>query len=321
MRLPTLPPTVVGALCALLGFGVFSVHDVIVKQLGATYSTFQIVFFSALLSFPLLSIALMSDHRPGTLRPVHPWWLALRSLSGAASGLSAFYAISTLPLAQVYAFIFASPLLITLLAIPILGETVRLRRGLAVVIGLLGVVVVLNPSATPLTSGHIAALGAAFAGALSSIIVRKIGKEERRVVMVIYPMMTNLIVTAMILPFVYVEVPIGDLGLFAIDAVLVLIAMSLIVAAYARAKAIVIAPMQYSQIIWATLFGILLFEEYPDAHTYVGAAIIALSGVYILMREASAGASQNTPVLETRTRIGQTAGWRVGDRLRRRRKP
>jgi drug/metabolite transporter (DMT)-like permease len=319
MRRIKLSPNRAGAVFALIGFAVFSTHDLIIKQLGSTYSTFQIVFYTALFSFPLLTLVMIRDHKPTALRPVHPYWIAVRSLAGVVSGLSAFYAISTLPLSQVYAFIFASPLLITLLAIPMLGETVRLRRGLAVLVGLIGVLIVLRPGAEPLTGGHIAALVAAFAGALVSIITRKIGREERGVVMILYPMMTNLIVTAMALPFVYVEVPLEHLGLFAVDSVLVLIAMSMLVKAYTHADAILVAPMQYSQIIWATIFGILIFNEYPVWQTYVGTAVIALSGFYILRREATGNVSTNTPVSKTRTRIGHTMAMRVGDALRGRR--
>ena len=319
MRTLKLSPNSAGAVFALVGFAVFSTHDLIIKQLGATYSTFQIVFNTALFSFPLLTLVMIGDHKPTTLRPVHPYWIAIRSLAGVVSGLSAFYAISTLPLSQVYAFIFASPLLITLLAIPMLGETVRLRRGLAVLVGLFGVLIVLRPGAEPLTGGHIAALIAAFAGALVSVITRKIGREERGVVMILYPMMTNLIVTAIALPFVYVEVPLAHLGMFAVDSVLVLIAMTLLVKAYTNADAILVAPMQYSQIIWATIFGILIFNEYPEWQTYLGTAVIAMSGFYILRREATGNVSSNTPVSKTRTRIGHTMAMRVGDALRKRR--
>ena len=308
-----------GAALGLLAFATFSVHDVIVKQLGNSYSPFQIVFFAALLSFPLITLAMIRDHKPGTLRPKHPWWLALRSVSGSAAAIAAFYAFSTLPLSEVYAFIFASPLLITVLAIPILGETVRLRRGIAILLGLAGVLIVLRPGTSTFETGHAAALFAAFAAALNSIIVRKIGKEERGVVMIIYPMMTNLIITAMILPLVYVEIPLADLGLFAIVALLVLIAMALLVAAYTHGDAIIVAPMQYSQIIWAALFGILLFDEYPEWQTYVGVGVIMLSGIYILKREATSDVSANTPVLKTRTRPGHSVTLRVGHALRKRR--
>jgi drug/metabolite transporter (DMT)-like permease len=319
MRASSLSPNTSGALLALMAFAVFSTHDLIIKQLGSVYSVFQIVFFTALFSFPIITLVLMRDHKAGTLQPAHPYWMFLRCVSGAASGLCAFYAIGALPLSQVYAFIFAAPMLITLLAIPILGEVVRLRRGIAIACGMVGVLIVLQPGASPLTDGHIAALVAAFAGAMVSIITRKIGKDERGVVMILYPMMTNLVLTAIVLPFVYVEVPLEHLGLLALDSFLVLIAMALLVAAYTRADAITVAPMQYSQMIWATIFGITLFNEYPQWPTYLGTAVIMISGLYILKREATDEVSSTTPVLKTRTRTGHVVALRVGQMLRRNR--
>ncbi|MBJ6372127.1 DMT family transporter [Sedimentitalea arenosa] len=301
-----------GALFGLAAFAIFSTHDVVIKYLGGIYSPFQIVFFSSLFSFPMITVLLIRDSKPGTLRPVHPWWMLLRSVSGVTAGVCAFYAFSVLPLAQVYAILFAAPLLITILAVPILGETVRLRRGLAVVVGLIGVVVVLRPGGEALGPGHIAAMVSAVAGAFNAIVVRKIGQEERPVLMILYPMLTSFVLMALALPVVYRPMPLVDLGALAVVSVLVLIAMSCLIAAYRRGTAIVVAPMQYSQILWAAVFGALIFGEYPDLPTYVGAAIIIASGIYILHREASGRASRTTPVLETKTRIGLISGLRVG---------
>jgi drug/metabolite transporter (DMT)-like permease len=320
MRLPTFSNNAAGALMALAAFAVFSTHDVIVKKLGATYSPFQVVFITALLSFPILTIVMMSDQKPDTIRPKHPYWMTIRSIVGVVAALCAFYAVTALPLSQFYAFIFASPLIITILAIPVLGEVVRLRRGLAIIVGLVGVLIVIRPGSAEFSIGHIAAISAACAGAFVSIITRKIGAEERGVVMMIYPMMSNLFITALLLPFVYVQIPLADLGLFAIDTLLVLTAMWLLVAAYTRTDAIIIAPMQYSQIIWATVFGYFIFTETPEWQTYLGTAVIVLSGIYILKREATSDASENTPVMKTRTRAGHVMSVRVGHMLRRQRR-
>ena len=295
-------PNAKGALLALLAFGIFSTHDVVVKILGGGYAPFQIVFFSVLLSFPLAMIMLMRDSTPGTLVPKHPWWLALRTGAAVVTGVSVFYAFSVLPLTQVYAIIFATPLLITILAIPVLGETVRLRRWMAVLVGLAGVIVVLRPGSTDLTLGHFAALVGAVGGALASIVVRKIGAEERTAVMLLYPMMANFLIMACALPFVYEPMPITDLGLLAVIALFAWIAGRLVIAAYMIGEAAIIAPMQYSQIIWASIFGYLFFDESIDAATGIGAGIIIASGMYIVLRESRAGTSQNKPVLQTRSR-------------------
>lgn len=267
-----------GALLALIAFGLFSTHDVFIKTLGATYSPIQIVFFSVLLSFPLATIMLMRDAKPGTLVPVHPWWMALRTVGAVITGVSAFYAFSNLPLTQTYAILFATPLLITVLSIPILGETVRLPRWVAVIVGLLGVMVVLRPGATSLTLGHAAAILAAFSGAFASIVVRKIGAEERTVVLLLYPMVANFIVMGIALFFVYQPMPGTHLAMLAVISVMAWIAGRFIIAAYQTGEAAIVAPMQYSQILWATAYGLIFFEEKPDIYTAVGAAIIIASG-------------------------------------------
>ncbi|MCX7646757.1 MAG: DMT family transporter [Rhodobacteraceae bacterium] len=290
-----------GAGFALLAFGIFATHDVIVKFLGAHYAPFQIVFFSTLLGFPLVTLMLIGDRTDGNLRPRHPWWSLARTVAATVTGAAAFYAFATLPLAQVYAILFASPLIITLLAIPILGETVRLRRGAAVVAGLVGVLIVLRPGGVELGLGHLAAVTAACTGAFASIVVRKIGNEERSAVLLLYPMLGNFAAMGAVLPFVYEPMPMLHLAGLALIAAMGLAGMLGVIAAYRRAEAVIVAPMQYSQILWATVYGYLLFGETIDAPTALGAAVIIASGIYIVLRESRLGSSR-TPVLETRSR-------------------
>jgi drug/metabolite transporter (DMT)-like permease len=303
-----------GVLLGLLAFALFSAHDVVIKLLGGGYAVFQIIFFSVLLTFPLVVLMVMRDTDAGTLRPVHPWWTALRTLAAVLTGLGAFTAFSTLPLAQVYAIIFASPLVITLLSIPILGERVGIHRGGAVVVGLIGVLIVLRPGATELTLGHGAALVTAVMGALAAVIMRKIGREERTAVMMLYPMMANFVLMAILLPFVYRPLALGDLGLQALMAVLAFGASVCLIAAYRRAEAAQVAPMQYSQIVWAVLFGWLMFGETVDGATILGASVVMASGLYIVLREAR-GRSGNAPVLRTRSRPETGTAPRVSPML------
>ena len=298
-------------LFALLSFAIFATHDVFIKKLGGSYTPFQLIFFSTLLSFPLVTFMLMRDPTSGHLRPVHPWWTAVRTIAGVIGGSSAFYAFSTLPLAQVYAILFASPLLITILSIPILGETVRLRRWMAVIVGLIGVLVVLRPGAAELSFGHFAALVAAISSAFASIVVRKIGQEERPIVLILYPMAANFVLMAMILPFVYVPMPGADLGMVGIISLFGFVAGLILIAAYKAGEAAIVAPMQYSQILWASLFGWFIFGETVDRYTAIGAGIIIASGLYIVLRESRGSSSANTPVLRTRSRPEMSTSFRI----------
>jgi drug/metabolite transporter (DMT)-like permease len=291
-----------GALLGLTAFGIFATHDVIVKYLGGFYATFQIIFFSVLLSFPMVMLMLMRDTTRGTLIPVHPWWSALRTLAAIVTGSSAFYAFSVLPLAQVYAIVFAAPLLITVLSIPILGETVRGHRWAAVAVGLVGVLIVLRPGSQDLTLGHLAALAAAVCGALASVIVRKIGRDERSAVLLLYPMMANFVLMMTILPFVYIPLPIQHFGLLGLISLLAFSGGLLVIAAYKSGDAAVVAPMQYSQIVWASGYGFLFFGESLDRVTMIGAGIVILSGLYIVLRETVGGNSVARPTTSTRLR-------------------
>lgn len=301
---------------ALTAFALFSLHDVVVKVLGGQYSPVQIVFFSVLFSFPLATISLMRDATPGTLRPRHPFWMGVRTIAAVFTGLSAFYAFSVLPLAQTYAIIFATPLFITLLSVPVLGEKVGLHRGAAVLVGLAGVMVVLRPGATELTLGHLAALIAAASGAIASVIVRKIGRHERPVVLLLYPMMANFVLMGAAVGFVYEPMPLQHMGLLAVIAILAWLATRLMIGAYSVGEAAIVAPMQYSQIIWASLYGWLFFSESVDLGTAIGAGVIIASGLYIVMRESRANVSANTPVLRTRSRPETGTSLRISPFVR-----
>ncbi|MGR3567927.1 MAG: DMT family transporter [Pseudooceanicola nanhaiensis] len=309
-------PNARGALTALLAFAIFATHDVVVKTLGTQYSAFQIVFFSVLFGFPLAMLMLIRDVTPGTLRPVHPWWTLGRTAAAVTTGVSAFYAFSVLPLAQTYAILFSAPLLVTVFSIPILGETVRLRRWSAVIVGLCGVLVVLRPGGTELGLGHAAALLAAVSSSLASVIVRKIGREERSVVLLLYPMLAQFLIMGAALPFVYKPMPVGHLGLSAGMAAMAFLAAALMIEAYRHGEAVIVAPMQYSQIIWATVYGMLFFSEIPDTTTLAGAGIVVASGLYIVLREGRARSSANRPVLQTRSRFETGTAPRVGALLR-----
>ncbi len=309
-----------GALLGLAGFAVFATHDVIVKYLGGTYSPFQIVFFSVIFGFPLVSIMLVRDASADTMRPRHPWWTALRTVSIIVSSICVFYAFSVLPLAQTYSILFSIPLIITLLSIPILGERVGIHRGGAVLVGFVGVLIAVRPGSSEFSLGHAAALVGAFASSLASIIVRRIGRNERALVLLLFPMLGSFLVMGSLLPFSYKPMPLHDLVAAAILSALSFIALNCMIGAYKTGEAVVVAPMQYSQILWATFYGILFFHETPELHTLVGAGVIIASGIYIVLRENRKDISVNTPVLRTRSRIAAGVYLRIGPMLRRTRR-
>jgi len=272
---------------ALLSFGFFSSHDAIIKALGVDYSVFQIIFFSSLFAFIPLTVMMMADRDLDNYRPRHPWLIGMRTALSLVGMSSAFYAFTVLPLSEVYALLFITPLLITAFSVPLLGEEVGLQRWLAVIVGLCGVLVVLRPGMQALDAGHFAALVSALTSSLSVIIVRKIGNEERSAVLILIPMISGILVMGMLLPSVYVPVALPALGAMAAVGLLAVGAQISVIAAYRVAPSVaLIAPVQYTQILWATAFGMLFFDEFPDGWVAVGAAIIIGSGLFVVWRES-----------------------------------
>jgi len=115
-------------------------------------------------------------------------------------------------------------------------------------------------------------------------------------------MIGNFILMGCGLPLVYKPIPVEHLGLFGVIATMGTVGGLIIIAAYKAGEAVIVAPMQYSQILWATAFGALFFDEIPDNGTILGAAIVISSGLYIVLREGRSGQSDNTPVLRTKPR-------------------
>lgn len=298
---------------AFAGFAVFASHDALIKVLGGTYSVMQIIFFATLFSFVPMAVTILTDRTTGNFLPHHPWLVLLRSALMVSSMVCAFYSFSVLPLAEVYSLLFSFPLIVTVLSIPILGEVVRAQRWAAVGVGLIGVLIVLRPGATDITLGHLAALTAAFCSAFASVLVRKIGNEERSAVLILYPMLLAIAAMSLAQPAVYLPPSLLHLAMMALVGVFSVIAQHLIILAYRAAPAGVIAPSQYSQIIWATLFGMVFFGEKPDAWVAVGASIIIASGVFVVWRESRTNTSSaNTPVLRVRSPRADTGATRPG---------
>ncbi|GEM_PF-6252981 len=125
--------------------------------------------------------------------------------------------------------------------------------------------------------------------ALTAVLTRKIGPHERSIVLLITPMLANVVLMGLALPFLFQPMPPADIIALAAIALLSLPAMQCIIFAFRAAEAVIVAPMQYSQILWAVFYGALLFGEWPDGATVLGAAVIIASGLFILFREAGAG--------------------------------
>lgn len=276
-------PALKGVLLGLAGFGLFSIADGTIKFLGGTYHPVQIVAFASLFMLPLIGLLWLKD-RP-RLRPVHPWLMALRTLALIANALLVTYAFTAMPLAQAYAIFFTMPLVLTLLAWPILGDRVDAMSGLAVVLGLIGVIVALNPGRIEFGMGHLAAVLGMLMAAVHYLIIRKTGGAESSVALLLYPVAGQCLAAFLLLPGRYQPMPLHDIATIASISVFGMAGTLAMFAAYRSAPPVVVAPTQYSQIAWAAVFGALFFAEPMTATTAIGMVIIAAAGVLVVMRQ------------------------------------
>ncbi len=281
--MPTLTGNVRGVLLGLAGFGLFSVADGTIKFLGDTYHPVQIVAFASLFTLPL--IGLMWLRKPVRLRPVHPWLMAIRTVALIANALLVTYAFTAMPLAQAYAIFFTMPLVLTLLAWPILGDRVDAVGGAAVVLGLVGVIVALNPGRIDFGIGHVAAVLGMLMAAVHYLIIRKTGGAESSVALLLYPVAGQCIAAFLLLPSRYQPMPWQDLATLASISVFGMAGTLMMFAAYRAAPPVVVAPTQYSQIAWAAVFGALFFAEPMTAGMALGMVIIAVASILVVWRQ------------------------------------
>lgn len=275
--------TIKGVLLGLAGFALFSVADATIKLLGGSYHPVQIVAFAGLFTLPL--IALLWLMSPVSLRPVHPWLMAIRTLALIGNGLLVTYAFTAMPLAQAYAIFFTLPLILTLMAWPLLGDRVDLSGAAAVLLGLVGVIIALNPGRIDFSVAHLAAVGGVVMAAVHYLIVRKTGGAEALVPMMLYPILGQTISAFLLLPGRYQSMPVRDLATVAGLTICGFGGSLLMIAAYRAAPPVAVAPTQYSQIAWAALFGALFFAERMTASAALGMMIIAGAGILVVMRQ------------------------------------
>lgn len=269
---------------ALAGYFLTSLSDISIKLLGGRFHVLQLVFVSTLVALVPLTVV-MGRQGWSALRPRNPGWLAVRCLSGLVAGIGGLYAFTRLPLADVYTMLFLTPLLVTLLAALVLRERLRWHRVLAAGMGLAGVAVALDPGRSAFSLAHLAALIAPFAASVTAVILRKISADELRTTLTFYPTLLICVTSGAGLLLVWQPMGAGEVALVAGGSLAGVAAQFALVGAYRRAAAGVVAVFQYSQFVWALLFGWLLFADRPQGATLTGAALIIAGGVLLVWRE------------------------------------
>ncbi len=281
-----------GALFMLGATALFSVMNVPVKLASAELHFLQIMFFRSLLAVPVVLLLVLRTGKGATLRTRRLGQHALRAMTGTTAMACSFFALSVLPLAEQTALTYTTPLFVTLLAIPVLGEKVGVHRIGAVLLGFCGILVIaLGKGAFSGAVTGPAAVGMAVAvahgvfSASTTLLVRSLSSTESSSTIVLWQSLLMTAFTGLAMPFVWVT-PSGTgwLLLLAIGAVGG-VAQVLLTEAYASAQVSALGAFSFSGILWAVALGALVFGDVPSAWTLLGAALIVLAGLHIMRRE------------------------------------
>lgn len=197
-------------------------------------------------------------------------------------------ALGRLPLAEVTAINFLSPIMVTALSAIVLGETVGWHRWLAVTVGFVGVLIIVRPDADVVNWGALLVLGATFFFALYQIATRALAPTDPAVTTLFYTALVGTVATSLIVPFFWVTPTVADVGLMVLAGVAGGGGHFLLIHAYRHAEASLVAPLFYVQIVFSAGFGFVVFDETPDVWTLTGAALIILGGLWIWSRERRA---------------------------------
>lgn len=274
-----------GIACMLLGVVLLCLNDALIKSLTQYYPVGELLFLRGMFILPWI---LILAYRAGGLRSLrvnNVKGQAWRGLCVIASSFLFVTGLRYLPLADAIAISFTGPLFITALAPYALGERVGWRRRGAVLAGFLGVLIMARPGGGALQWAVLLPLGAALCGGVRDLITRRIARTETTVAVLMVTTSVVMLAGLATAPWGWAPLRVPDLWIFAATGTLIAGAHYLMIEAFRHAEAALVAPFKYTSMVWAVLFGYLIFGDLPDAWTVAGAAVVILAGLYILHRE------------------------------------
>jgi drug/metabolite transporter (DMT)-like permease len=271
----------------LLSIFMFSFGDALGKFMVATYSVGQLLWLRACAALIVL-LPMIWRHRAEFVRLERPWLQLLRVALSTLEVAAFFLATVYLPLADVVTYYLACPIFVTALSAIVLRERVGWRRWGAVLIGFGGVLIALRPSAQTVSWPAMIALGGSLSFAVLMLITRSL-RATPDIVLASSQFAGTFALGALMSPFGWVTPSIGSLGLFAAAGCISVSALLCVNRSLKLAPASVVVPYQYSMIVWAVMFGYVVFGDVPQVATVLGAAIIIGAGLYIFLRERELG--------------------------------
>ncbi len=264
----------------------FSASDVMAKYITQTVPAIELATIRYAVFVAMAGTALL---RPGraTLRSRRPLLQVIRGVGVVGSAVAFILSLGTLPIAEATALNFITPLLITVLAIPVLGEVVRPQGWLAVLTGFIGMLVVVRPGMSGFHPAALLVMVSSLFWCMAMLVTRRLVGLDRSSVTLLWTACTGFVLLLCAVPFFLAPLTAGQAGLCLAVGVVASTAQWLAVLAYRYARATVLAPLTYAQLIWSSMLGFAVFGVLPDRWTLVGGVIIAGSGAYVLHLERS----------------------------------
>jgi drug/metabolite transporter (DMT)-like permease len=275
--------------CAVVGVAFMATLDATAKFLGEGYGVVQLVFFRNFFGLLFLLALLARSGGINSLRSRLPLFHGLRAGFALGATFSFFIGLQFMPLAEAFAITFTAPIFITVLSIPVLGEKVGLRRWTAVVVGFVGVVILLRPGSDALRVEALLPLTAALCYAFVMLLSRKLSQREPVTSVLFWTALVGSIASGAALPFDWLSPTPRDWALFVLLGLLGSVTMWFMTLAYRHAPAAVVAPFDYTILLWGLLIGWLVWHELPDPQIWPGVAILIACGLYITHRETRPG--------------------------------
>jgi drug/metabolite transporter (DMT)-like permease len=289
---------------AIAAIGVASAQDAIIKSMAGLFPAYEAVLLRGLVGLPILLVWLAVTDGLPTLRTPYMGALVLRGLVLCSAYISFIMAIAAMPIANGVSIYFTMPFFVAILAGPFLGENVPLYRWLAIFAAFIGVIIMVRPGAADFEPASFLALYSALGYAVGQMMGRHYSQKVPPLVLANVQNWVYLVVAAIL----FVVFQIGDLhltghkslefltrqavwpnlhevGLLCLMGVFAAVGSVLFTTAYKNASSSFVAPFEYTAMIWAVFYGLVLFGDFPDVYTWLGMAIVVVAGLLMMWRD------------------------------------
>jgi len=263
-----------------------SLQDALAKLLSEQFAVTQILAFRGLSGLVLTLVALAAGHAILRVEKGLRLYVGLRILCAGLAAAALYTGLRTVPLAEATTLLLSAPLIITGLTALLLREPVGWRRWSAVSVGFIGCIIVLQPFSLDVELGAIIIMGGALCWSLAAILTRKIGTRVPVMTQLFYLNLGFLLVSGAALPADWRTPDLSATALLLLLGVIGFVSQFAIILGYRLASPAVVAPFEYTALLWSALLGYLVWGEVPDVNVWIGAMLIAGSGLYVAHREA-----------------------------------